>query len=74
MPNRRARTRRKDNIIIKTISNKVFIRVSSVLIAIIILCLAIMRLLNIKENERIAKSPDELRRDFPRNPRSQQQL
>ncbi len=55
MPKRRARTRRKDNIIIKTISNKVFIRVSCVLIAIIILCLCIMRLLNIKENEKIAQ-------------------
>ncbi len=60
MPNRRARTRRKDNIIIKTISNKVFIRVSSVLIAIIILCLVIMRLLNIKENERIAQEKERI--------------
>lgn len=55
MPNRRSRTRRKDNILIKTISNKVFIRISSISIAIIILCLCAMKLLNIKENEKIAQ-------------------
>lgn len=55
MPNRRARTRRKKNVIIDTISNKNFIIISSIMLVIIVGCLGLMKYLNIKETERIAE-------------------
>ena len=60
MPNRRARTRRKENVIISTISNKAFIITSISLIIIIALCLAIMKFLSIKEKQEIAKEKERI--------------
>ena len=55
MSNRRARTRRKDNKILELISNKTFVRLSIISIIVIIVCIAIMQFLNIKEREKIAE-------------------
>ncbi len=55
MSNRRARTRRKSNIIIETMSNKTFATVSISLIIVIIICLAIMKILNVVETKKIAE-------------------
>lgn len=55
MSNRRARTRRKDNKILELISNKTFVRLSIISIIVIIVCIAIMQFLNIKESEKIAE-------------------
>lgn len=60
MPNRRARNRRKNNVVIDTISNKTFIIISSIMIVIIIGCLAIMKVLNVKEMEKIAKEKERI--------------
>ncbi len=55
MSNRRARTRRKDNKILELISNKTFVRLSIISIIVIVVCIAIMQFLNIKEREKIAE-------------------
>ena len=55
MSNRRARTRRKDNKILELISNKTFVRLSIISIIVIIVCIAIMQFLNIKERKKIAE-------------------
>ncbi len=60
MPNRRARTRRKNNVIIDTISNKNFIIISSIMIVIIIGCIATMKYLNVKEAKRIAEEKERI--------------
>ncbi len=60
MPNRRARTRRKNNAIIETINNRNFIIISSIMLVIIIGCIATMKYLNIKEVEKIAKEKDRI--------------
>ena len=54
MANRRARTRRKDNVIIETLSNKTFLTLSSILILIITACILIMTVLKVNEKRRIA--------------------
>ncbi len=53
MPNRRARTRRKDNVIVETLSNKTFLKLSGILILIIVACVLIMTILNVNEKRRI---------------------
>ena len=55
MSNRRARTRRKENKILETISNKTFIRLSIISIIIIVVCIIIMQFLNAKEKQKIAE-------------------
>jgi len=60
MPNRRARTRRKKNVIIDTISNKNFIIISSIMIVIIIGCIATMKYLNVKEAKKIAEEKERI--------------
>lgn len=60
MLNRRARTRRKKNVIIDTISNKNFIIISSIMIVIIIGCIATMKYLNIKEAKKIAEEKERI--------------
>ena len=59
MANRRARTRRKNNIL-ETISNKTFKVTISILVVIIILCLVVIKLLNVKEQEKIAKEKERI--------------
>lgn len=54
MNNRRRKTR-KSNIIKDSISNKNFIIISSVLLVIIVICIAISVYINIKENEKVAE-------------------
>ena len=54
MANRRARTRRKDNVIIDTLSNKAFLTISSILILIIVACVLIMTILKVNEKRKIA--------------------
>lgn len=60
MPNRRARTRRKKNVIIDTISNKTFIIISSIMIVIIIGCIATMKYLNVREAKKIAEEKERI--------------
>lgn len=60
MPNRRARTRRKKNIIIDTISTKAFIITSIIMLMIILACIATIRYLNIREIERVAKEKERI--------------
>lgn len=60
MQNRRARTRRKKNIIVETISNKTFIIITIIMLIIIILCLGTMKYLNIKEIEKVAKEKERI--------------
>ena len=54
MANRRARTTRKDNVIIDTLSNKAFLTISSILILIIVACVLIMTILKVNEKRKIA--------------------
>ena len=55
MANNRRRKTRKTNKVIETISNKNFIIISSVLLAIIVICIIINVILNINENKKIAE-------------------
>ena len=55
MANNRRRKTRKTNKVIETISNKNFIIISSVLFAIIVICIIINVILNINENKKIAE-------------------
>ena len=55
MANNRRRKNRKTNKVIETISNKNFIIISSVLFAIIVICIIINVILNINENKKIAE-------------------
>lgn len=55
MANRRARTRRKNNTLVNSMSNKAFLMLSIILIIIIIICILIMKLQNIKETAKIAE-------------------
>ncbi len=61
MPNRRARTRRRDNIIVETISNRTFLILSAILIAIILSCVLIIKLLNIKEARKIFEEQERIK-------------
>ncbi len=55
MANRRARTRRKENKVIETISNRNFIKLSIIFIIIIIVCILIIQFLNLKEKKKVAE-------------------
>ena len=55
MANRRARTRRQESKIIKTMSNKTFITLSIILLIIIVICVLIMQFINYKQKQKIAE-------------------
>ena len=55
MANRRARTRRKENKIVETISNKTFITLSIILIIIIVICILTMQIINYRQKQKIAE-------------------
>ena len=55
MANRRARTRRKQNKIIETISNKTFITLSIILLIIIVICVLTMQFINYRQRQKIAE-------------------
>ena len=55
MSHRRARSRRRDNVVWETISNKTFIIISSMLILIILVGLLGIKILKVNEKRDIAK-------------------
>ncbi len=55
MPNRRARTRRKNNIFVETMSTKTFVTVCIIFLVIILICILTMQILKARTNAKIAE-------------------